>query len=193
MPEARLPPRRTPAPLTGPHLQHPSPSTPGAPSRRQPTDTDADASDCTAPPRPTGSAHRSSTARPPRSSRRPQPPRSPTAPPLRPQLHRAAAPSSRAAWSAPWGEHGFAGGPSGGGDAVEGWWRCLEAAAARVPPCRQRRATRGWKVGQRYRIKQEQLNYSLRPILLFANTDASIIKICLDTSILTKSNINRRE
>jgi hypothetical protein len=34
----------------------------------------------------------------------------------------------------PWGAHGFAGGPSGGGDAVEGWWRCLEAAAARFPP-----------------------------------------------------------
>jgi hypothetical protein len=33
-----------------------------------------------------------------------------------------------------WGGHGFAGAPSGGGDAVEGWWRRLEVAAARVPP-----------------------------------------------------------
>jgi hypothetical protein len=35
--------------------------------------------------------------------------------------------------------------------------------------------------------------YSLRPILLFANTDVSITKMCLDTSILAKSNMDRRE
>jgi hypothetical protein len=29
--------------------------------------------------------------------------------------------------------------------------------------------------------------YSLRPILLFANTNVSIIKMCLDTSVLAKS------
>jgi hypothetical protein len=72
-PEAKLPSRRTLAALTGPQLQHPSPSSPGAPPRRQLID--ADASDCTAPPRPTGSAQhtaRSSTARPPGSSCRPQ-------------------------------------------------------------------------------------------------------------------------
>jgi hypothetical protein len=35
--------------------------------------------------------------------------------------------------------------------------------------------------------------YSLRPILLFANTDVSTTKMCLDTSILTKSIMGRRE
>jgi hypothetical protein len=37
------------------------------------------------------------------------------------------------------------------------------------------------------------LYYSLRPILLFANTDVSITKMCLDTSILAKSIMDRRE
>jgi hypothetical protein len=35
--------------------------------------------------------------------------------------------------------------------------------------------------------------YSLRPILLFANTDVSTTKMCLDTSILAKSIMGRRE
>jgi hypothetical protein len=35
--------------------------------------------------------------------------------------------------------------------------------------------------------------YSLRPILLFANTDVSTTKICLGTSTLTKSIMGRRE
>jgi hypothetical protein len=35
--------------------------------------------------------------------------------------------------------------------------------------------------------------YSLRPILLFANTDVSITGIYLDTSILAKSIMDRRE
>jgi hypothetical protein len=35
--------------------------------------------------------------------------------------------------------------------------------------------------------------YSLRPILLFSKTDVSITKICLDTSILAKSIMGRRE
>jgi hypothetical protein len=35
--------------------------------------------------------------------------------------------------------------------------------------------------------------YSLRPILLFVNTDVSTIKIYLDTSTLAKSIIGRRE
>jgi hypothetical protein len=33
----------------------------------------------------------------------------------------------------------------------------------------------------------------LRPILLFANTDVSTTKMCLDTSILAKSIMGRRE
>jgi hypothetical protein len=37
------------------------------------------------------------------------------------------------------------------------------------------------------------LRYSLRPILLFADTDVSTTKICLDTSVLAKSNMGRRE
>jgi hypothetical protein len=37
------------------------------------------------------------------------------------------------------------------------------------------------------------MNYSLRPILLFANTDVSTTKMCLDTSVLAKSNTDRRE
>jgi hypothetical protein len=48
--------------------------------------------------------------------------------------------------------------------------------------------------------KEEQVNngkeenkYSLRSILLFANTDASTTKMCLDTSILAKSIMGRRE
>jgi hypothetical protein len=36
-------------------------------------------------------------------------------------------------------------------------------------------------------------NYSLRPILLFANTDASATKMCLNTSTLAKSIMGRRE
>jgi hypothetical protein len=35
--------------------------------------------------------------------------------------------------------------------------------------------------------------YSLRPILLFANTDVCTTKMYLDTSILAKSIIGRRE
>jgi hypothetical protein len=35
--------------------------------------------------------------------------------------------------------------------------------------------------------------YSLQPILLFTNTDVSATKICLDTSIFTKSDMGRRE
>jgi hypothetical protein len=35
--------------------------------------------------------------------------------------------------------------------------------------------------------------YSLRPILLIANTDVSITKMCLDTSMLAKSIMIRRE
>jgi hypothetical protein len=35
--------------------------------------------------------------------------------------------------------------------------------------------------------------YTLRPILLFTYTDVSITKMCLDTSVLTKSNMCRRE
>jgi hypothetical protein len=35
--------------------------------------------------------------------------------------------------------------------------------------------------------------YSLRPILLFTNADVSITKMCLDTSILAKSIMGRRE
>jgi hypothetical protein len=35
--------------------------------------------------------------------------------------------------------------------------------------------------------------YSLGSILLFANTNISTTKICLDTSILAKSNMGRRE
>jgi hypothetical protein len=35
--------------------------------------------------------------------------------------------------------------------------------------------------------------YSLQPILFFGNTGASMIKIYLDTSILVKSNMDRRK
>jgi hypothetical protein len=35
--------------------------------------------------------------------------------------------------------------------------------------------------------------YSLRPILLFTNTDVSATKMCLDTSTLAKSIMDRRE
>jgi hypothetical protein len=35
--------------------------------------------------------------------------------------------------------------------------------------------------------------YSLLPILLFTNMDVSITKMCLDTSILAKSNMSQRE
>jgi hypothetical protein len=36
-------------------------------------------------------------------------------------------------------------------------------------------------------------NYSLRPILFFANTNVSITKMCLDTSILAKSIMDQME
>jgi hypothetical protein len=39
----------------------------------------------------------------------------------------------------------------------------------------------------------EKNQYSLRPILLFVNTDVSITKMCLGTSILAKSIMGRRE
>jgi len=39
----------------------------------------------------------------------------------------------------------------------------------------------------------EKLMYSLRPILHFANTDVSITKMCLDSTILVKSIMSRRE
>jgi hypothetical protein len=38
-----------------------------------------------------------------------------------------------------------------------------------------------------------EISYSLRPILLFANTDVSITKMYLDTSILVKSIMGGRE
>jgi hypothetical protein len=41
--------------------------------------------------------------------------------------------------------------------------------------------------------KLRHVMYSLRPISLFTNTDVSIIKICLDPSILTKSIMDWRE
>jgi hypothetical protein len=34
--------------------------------------------------------------------------------------------------------------------------------------------------------------YSLQPILLFASTDVSSLKMCLDTSIVAKSNMGQR-
>jgi hypothetical protein len=37
------------------------------------------------------------------------------------------------------------------------------------------------------------ISYSLRPILPFANMDVSITKMCLDTSIFVKGNMDRRE
>jgi hypothetical protein len=37
------------------------------------------------------------------------------------------------------------------------------------------------------------LRRECRPILLFANTDVSTTKMCLDTSILVKSNMGQRE
>jgi hypothetical protein len=43
------------------------------------------------------------------------------------------------------------------------------------------------------KVKLNRMKYSLRPILLFANTDVSTVKICLDTSILAKSIMGRRE
>jgi hypothetical protein len=47
---------------------------------------------------------------------------------------------------------------------------------------------------KRTKIKTtSKLVYSLWPILLFANTDVSITKMCLDTSILAKSIMGRRE
>jgi hypothetical protein len=42
-------------------------------------------------------------------------------------------------------------------------------------------------------VLQAENYYSLRPILLFANTDISITKICLDTSVLAKSIMGRRK
>jgi hypothetical protein len=90
-----------------------------------------------------------------RSSRRPQPAarnhhaRSPS--PLRCSpsaltrcLECSRAPGEKCAPPPPsLGPHGFAGETSGGGDAGEGGGGALDTAAARVPPCRQRRATRG--------------------------------------------------
>jgi hypothetical protein len=40
---------------------------------------------------------------------------------------------------------------------------------------------------------RSSFQYSLQPILLLVNTDVSTIKICLDTSILAKSIMDRRE
>jgi hypothetical protein len=39
----------------------------------------------------------------------------------------------------------------------------------------------------------DKIQYSLRPILLFANMDVSTTKMCLDTSIWAKSIMDRRE
>jgi hypothetical protein len=39
----------------------------------------------------------------------------------------------------------------------------------------------------------KNLRYSLRLILLFANADVSMTKMCLDTSTLAKSIMGRRE
>jgi hypothetical protein len=40
---------------------------------------------------------------------------------------------------------------------------------------------------------EEEKLYSLRPIILFVNVDVSTTKMCLDTSILAKSIVGRRE
>jgi hypothetical protein len=42
-------------------------------------------------------------------------------------------------------------------------------------------------------LVKEKSSYSLQPILLFANTDISITKMCLDTSILAKNIMGQRE
>jgi hypothetical protein len=41
--------------------------------------------------------------------------------------------------------------------------------------------------------RPKNMLYSLQPILLFANTDISIPKMCLDKSRLAKSIMSRRE
>jgi hypothetical protein len=46
---------------------------------------------------------------------------------------------------------------------------------------------------QAYFTGSHKFRYSLRPILLFANTDISTTKICLNTSTLAKSIMDRRE
>jgi hypothetical protein len=48
-------------------------------------------------------------------------------------------------------------------------------------------------LGKKWLCKNSKIRYSLRPILLFAYTDASITKICLDTSRLAKSIMGWRE
>jgi hypothetical protein len=41
--------------------------------------------------------------------------------------------------------------------------------------------------------KRVKIQYSLRSILLFTNMDVSTTKMCLDTFVLAKSNMGRRE
>jgi hypothetical protein len=40
---------------------------------------------------------------------------------------------------------------------------------------------------------ENKIQYSLRPIILFANIDVSRHSLVVDTSILVKSNMSRRE
>jgi hypothetical protein len=42
-------------------------------------------------------------------------------------------------------------------------------------------------------LQKTETNYSLRSIILFANMNVSRYILVLDTSVLTKSNMNRRE
>jgi hypothetical protein len=48
-------------------------------------------------------------------------------------------------------------------------------------------------VMQNGHISEQQICYSLRPILLFANTDVSRHILVVGTSVLAKSNMGRRE
>jgi hypothetical protein len=70
--------------------------------------------------------------------------------------------------------------------------RCGSRIHTEMPSCVARGGARC-----RHCLRRQGLHamfcYSLRPILLFANTDVSTTKMCLDTSILAKSIIGRRE
>jgi hypothetical protein len=67
----------------------------------------------------------------------------------------------------------------------------LEAATAFMAPATTICCSHGHQSS--YLTKLVVIKYSLRLILLFANTDVSTIKICLDTFVLAKSIMDRRE
>jgi hypothetical protein len=73
-------------------------------------------------------------------------------------------------------------------------WRCYMCLTMLMPTLWSDLMLHNWYTNQwSSSFNATETCYSLRSILLFVNTDVSTTKMCLDTSILAKSIMGRRE